>query len=407
MREIYDFGIGSTHIQLHKDIRKDMARALATTKSPYPSIPPKLISTVFNKMNIAKTLRGALDVTFAAGVRPLITAAIQHLVSKGKSRFALPMPNWSGYQPLLKHMGAHNLPIDILPLAKNRRSHFDSYLKQLNDSLAEADVFVFTPYNNPIGIQYSAEETADIVRLLKRHSHIIILIDDIYAELCAASPPCFLAQYPELHERCIYVAGTTKSHSLRAGYAIAPKPIAEAMDRYLRLITGTPLSLSELAGLQKALTIPIPATTLMRLFNKRDLLIEQIEFIHGWRVINKKPDGASYVLVNVKEDMTTTQCDTAEDYAKRLKLELGIITVVIDKYHLRLCARVDSKVLTMVKRIKSWQREIMLLAASKSFVKTRAGHADSHLLRNLRFLNSSTRRTTRTLTLNDGVTYVK
>ncbi|MDF1759915.1 MAG: aminotransferase class I/II-fold pyridoxal phosphate-dependent enzyme [Coxiellaceae bacterium] len=373
-----DFGIGSTHIKIATGIKRSMKAALAATKSPYPTIPATLTTTVFDKAGIAKSLRRYLGVTYGAGVRPLITAALQHLVNQGKLRFVVPMPNWLSYQPLIEKTGGHCLPIDIIPLAKDRRRHFSLYLKQLDALLLHANVFVFTPYNNPSGIQYTAEETAAIARLLKKHRHVSIIVDDIYRELCPTVLPSFLAQYPEFHERCIYIAGTTKSHSLRAGYAIAPQPIAHAMDEYLRLVFGTPLAKYELAGLKKALTTSIPTTKVNRLFKKRDLLIRKLADIHRWNVVNKTPDGGNYVLVNVEQDMKRLHCDTASEYATKLKTEAKIIAIPIEKYHLRFCVRVDSKVLSVVKQIKAWQKT----------AKPRLAYSPSQLLRNLSFLNT-------------------
>ncbi|MDF1655779.1 MAG: pyridoxal phosphate-dependent aminotransferase [Coxiellaceae bacterium] len=390
IRKSHDFGIGSTHIKINHAITACMASTLATIKTPYPVISADLTAAVFSKAGVAKSLHKSLGVTYGAGVRPLITAALQHLANQGKSRFVLPMPNWLAYQPLLKHVGAHCLPIDLIPLANNRKYHFTRYLKQLNDLLLHADVFVFTPYNNPVGIQFNAEETAAIVYLLKIHSHVEIIIDDIYQELCSTALPPFLAQYPELHSRCIYIAGITKSHSLRAGYAIAPKSTAKSMDDYLRLVFGTPLPKDRLVGLKKALTTPVPTKKLTRLFKKRDLLIKLFKDIHGWAVVNKKPDGGNYVLVSVRRAMLLTRCDSADAYAKQLKSEAGIIAIPIDKYHLRFCVRIDSDILSLVKQIKTWQERTVIPAYRRS-----------QLLRNLSFLNASSRRVTRTITLHD------
>ncbi len=118
-------------------------------------------------------------------------------------------------------------------------------------------------------------------------------------------------------------------------------------------------------------------------------MIKELHSITGWTVINKKPDGGNYVLVNIEQDMRKIHCGSAKAYADKLKAEARIIVTAIDRTHIRFSVRIDSLVLTAAKSIQRWQQH-----------RPRHELSDGDLLRNLCFLNAP-RHITHTLTLHD------
>lgn len=367
-KAVLDYGIGSTHFAIGKAIQQAMQQAMRHTKSPYPKIPHTLKQQVYNKVGLSERMRQQTDIVFAAGVRPLVAACLQYLVTNGAKRFVLPMPNWTSYQPLIAHMGAESLPVDLMALAKDRVAHLSVFLKSLDASLASADVFVLTPYNNPVGLQYNEYELHAIAQLLRKHSHVFVVVDDIYRDLCAANRHSFFELYPDLQRRGVYIAGVTKSHCLRVGYAVAPTDVATWVDKHLRLVSGVPLAEYEVAGLSSALKTPVDQEQLRRLFVKRDALIAGLDELPGWAVVNTAPDGANYVLVDVSHHMSTLAIASVKHYCQQIKSVAGVVVTPIEKQCLRFSVRIDSDIEQVLNRLQTWHKHRAMAEVGRSLL---------------------------------------
>lgn len=365
-----DFGIGSTHFAIGKAIQQSMQQAMRHTKSPYPKIPQALKLQVYGKVGLPERMRKHTDVVFASGVRPLVAACLQYLVGQGVERFVVPMPNWTSYQPLIDHFGALSLPVDLIGLAKDRIANLASFLTELDKRLAAADAFVLTPYNNPVGLRYNAYELHAIAKLLRKHKHVFVLVDDIYRELCEGADRSFFEIYPEFMTRGVYISGATKSHCLRVGYAVAPTLMAQSVDKHLRLVSGVPLSEYEIAGLAIALKTPVDGDQLKALFAKRDRLIGRLDAISGWQVINKEPDGANYVLVDVSEYMKQAGASSNQSYAQLLQRQAAVTVTPISAHYLRFSVRIDSDIDQLMERLRQWHRQRVIAAVGRSLLST-------------------------------------
>ena len=72
-----------------------------------------------------------------------------------------------------------------------------------------------------------------IAEVLK-DTNIMVLSDEIYAELTYGQRHVSMANLPEMYERTIVVNGFSKSHAMtgwRMGYVCAPKPVIAAMTK--------------------------------------------------------------------------------------------------------------------------------------------------------------------------------
>jgi aminotransferase len=74
------------------------------------------------------------------------------------------------------------------------------------------------------------EQIADVLR----GTEIMVVSDEIYAELTYGQRHVSMANLPDMYERTIVINGVSKSHAMtgwRIGYVCAPKPVVAAMTK--------------------------------------------------------------------------------------------------------------------------------------------------------------------------------
>ncbi len=106
--------------------------------------------------------------------------------------------------------------------------------------------------NNPTGGIMTHEDYAKILPILKEH-HILIIADEIYAELTYADRVCSLAEFNDIHDQLIIVNGFSKAYSMtgwRLGYALAPAEIITAMNNIHQYTIMSPSTITQFAGIE-------------------------------------------------------------------------------------------------------------------------------------------------------------
>src|SRR3546814_462550 len=107
--------------------------------------------------------------------------------------------------------------------------------------------------SNPSGAAYSADELAGLGEVLKKHSHVLVMTDDMYEHIWYADTPfATVAQVcPDLYDRTLTVNGCSKAYSMtgwRIGYAGGPQWIIKARSELQSQSTSNPCSISQAAA---------------------------------------------------------------------------------------------------------------------------------------------------------------
>lgn len=87
--------------------------------------------------------------------------------------------------------------------------------------------------NNPTGAVLSLQEMKEIAEVVERND-LLVLSDEIYAELCYDDAFISFAALPHMKERTILISGFSKAFAMtgwRLGYAAGPRAIMEAMTK--------------------------------------------------------------------------------------------------------------------------------------------------------------------------------
>ncbi len=168
------------------------------------------------KKEIIVTVGGseAIDITF----RSLLAAGDEVII---------PQPAFVCYEPLARMAGG--VPVIIETKEEN---NFKLTPDELRAALTPRTKLLVLPYpNNPTGAIMTREELSALEEVL-RGTNVLILSDEIYAELTYGREHCSCAAVPGLAERTILASGFSKAYAMtgwRMGYLCAPAPLAAQM----------------------------------------------------------------------------------------------------------------------------------------------------------------------------------
>ncbi|MEZ6005967.1 MAG: pyridoxal phosphate-dependent aminotransferase [Planctomycetota bacterium] len=158
---------------------------------------------------------------------------------------------------------------------------------------------------NPSGVIWTRAEIEALGELAERHD-LWLVSDEVYQRLVYTGAE-FLSPVtlsPALRARTVIVDGASKAFAMtgyRIGYAMAPAPIAEAIERLTSQTTGCPNYISQMAWLAALENEPAEVEMMRRQFERRrDVLIPGLRKL-GLEV--PSPGGAFYAFPRVTEHL--------------------------------------------------------------------------------------------------------
>ena len=168
----------------------------------------------------------ASEVIVTIGGSEAIDMAIRALVDTG-DEVIIPVPSFVCYGPLVTMAGG--VPIY---LETKKEDNFKLTPTALRSAITDKTKLLVLPFpNNPTGAILTREELLEIAEVL-RGTNIIVLSDEIYAELTYGRTHTSFASIPDMWERTILASGFSKSYAMtgwRIGYIAAPAPMAAEM----------------------------------------------------------------------------------------------------------------------------------------------------------------------------------
>ncbi len=271
------------------------------------------------RREIAKYMLRRFDLTYNAEHEIMVTVggseaidmAMRAVLQPG-DEVIIPTPCFVCYEPLCKMTGA--TPVIVKTRNEDK---FKLTPELLLSAITERTKMLVLAYpNNPTGAIMDAEDLEKIAEIL-RNRQIIVLSDEIYAELTYGRRHVSIASLPGMWERTIVVSGFSKAYAMtgwRLGYACAPEPILRQM-----------LKLHQYAIMCAPTTAQLAAIEAMRSCDE-DVAMMTAEYDRRRRYIHKgladigipafEPEGAFYIYPDIGGFGLTD-----EEFCKRLLFE--------------------------------------------------------------------------------------
>ncbi|WP_163103117.1 aminotransferase [Peribacillus alkalitolerans] len=166
------------------------------------------------------------EVILTVGASQAIDLAFRAILNPGDEVIVVE-PSFVSYTPLVTLAGG--VPVTIQTKKENSFKLMPEELEAAITSKTKA-LLICSP-NNPTGTQLNREELVRLADIVQKHD-LIVLSDEIYAELAYDEPFASFASIEGMWERTILINGFSKGFAMtgwRLGFVCAPRYISESM----------------------------------------------------------------------------------------------------------------------------------------------------------------------------------
>ncbi len=214
----------------------------------------------------------------------------------------IPEPSFVCYAPLTRLAGGV-----AVPLTTKAENNFKITADELKSAITPKTKVLVLPYpNNPTGGIMTREELEDIAEVL-RNSNVLVLSDEIYAELTYGRKHCSIAEIDGMYERTILVSGFSKAYAMtgwRLGYACGhPSIISEMTKVHQYGIMSAPTT-AQFAAIEALKNGDDDIEMMREEYDGRRRLI-----VGGFRAMGLdcfEPEGAFYAFPSIKSTGLTS-----------------------------------------------------------------------------------------------------
>ncbi len=168
------------------------------------------------------------EIVVTVGGSEAIDLALRALISAG-DEVLVPEPSFVCYKPDAALAGGVAVPIET-----TQADGFRLTKKALQDAITPRTKVLILPYpNNPTGGIMTKEDLEQIAEVL-RGTNIVVLADEIYAELTYAGKHFSIVQIPDMKDRTVVISGFSKAYAMtgwRLGFACGHSDMIAAMTK--------------------------------------------------------------------------------------------------------------------------------------------------------------------------------
>jgi len=256
--DIISLGIGEPDFDTPKHIRAHAIKALEkgglatsyTSNLGQLELRQALVAYVKKTFNIEYDAE--TEVLVAVGVSEAMDLAVRAILNPGEE-VLYHEPCFVSYAPVVTFAGG--VPVPVPTSAENGfRITPEALRKKVTD---KTKALLLSYPNNPTGAILPLDEVKAVADFVQEHD-LLVICDDIYAELTYDVKHVSIASLPGMRERTIFLHGFSKAWAMtgfRMGYACAPPEFTEAMMKIHQYTMMSAPTLSQIASCE-ALTTP-------------------------------------------------------------------------------------------------------------------------------------------------------
>ena len=166
------------------------------------------------------------EIIVTVGGSEAIDIAFRSMIEPG-DEVIVPTPSFVCYAPLVRMAGG--VPVILETKFENKFKIDPEALKAA--ITPKTKILVLAYPNNPTGAIMTREDLLDVAEVIK-DTNIVVLSDEIYAEMTYTGTHCSIASLEGMWERTVIASGFSKAFAMtgwRLGYICAPKPLTEQM----------------------------------------------------------------------------------------------------------------------------------------------------------------------------------
>ena len=246
-----------------------------------------------------------------------IDIALRALVGPG-DEVIIPEPSFVAYKGCTAFTGATAKVINL-----KAENNFKLTPQELEEAITPKTKVVIIPFpNNPTGAIMTREDLEGIVQVLK-NKDVIVISDEIYAELCYHEKHVSIASFPEMKDRTLVINGFSKAYAMtgwRLGYVCGhPKLIGQMKKIHQYAIMCAPTT-AQYAAIEALKNGDKSIEEMTREYNRRRRVL-----VNGFRKMGLdcfEPLGAFYVFPCIKSTGISS-----EEFCEQLLISEKVLTV--------------------------------------------------------------------------------
>ncbi len=298
MTDVTALTVGQPDFVTPWKIREAGIESLENGKTYYTSN----AGTLELRREIAKYLNRRFDLSYNAEHEVMVTVggseaidmAMRAILEPG-DEVIIPTPCFVCYEPLARMTGA----IPVIVETRNE-DKFKLTPELLESAITDKTKMLVLAYpNNPTGAIMDEGDLEKIAAIL-RDRHIIVLSDEIYAELTYGRRHVSIASLPGMWERTVVVSGFSKAYAMtgwRLGYACAPEPILRQMLKLHQYAIMCAPTTAQLAAIEALRNCDEDVADMVAEYDRRRRYIHKGLLDIG--IESFEPEGAFYIYPHI------------------------------------------------------------------------------------------------------------
>jgi len=308
--DVADFGPGEPDFPTPEHIKHAAIGALAANRTKYTPTAGigalREAACAWHAQQLGSRYDPA-ECVITAGGKHAIYNAVSALIEEG-DEVLIPAPYWVSFPDIVRLSGGEPvfLPTDASDGFCLRAEQLDAAITPRSRML-----IVNSPHN-PTGAVIPPDEFERIYEVCRRRG-IWLMTDECYSHFTYDSGPYSIASLPNSKPHLIVIGSLSKTFAMtgwRLGYALAPKPLIDAMIKLQSQSTSNANSIAQYAGLA-ALTGPMDsvATMLAEYARRRARILAGLSAIAG--ITCSQPAGAFYAFPDISARLVNGSGDSA------------------------------------------------------------------------------------------------
>ena len=259
----------------------------------------------------------AHEVLVTVGGSEAIDIGLRAVINPG-DEVLIPQPSFVSYEPCAIMAGG--VPVIIELKAEN---DFRLTAQELENAITDKTKILVLPFpNNPTGAIMERQDLEAIAEVIRKHD-ILVMSDEIYAELTYKEKHVSIVEIEGMQERTILINGFSKAYAMtgwRLGYACGPRAIIEQMLKLHQFAIMCVPTTSQYAAVEALKNGDDDVREMCTAYNQRRRFL--MNAFREMKLECFEPFGAFYVFPCIKEFGMTS-----EEFAERFLAEEKVAVV--------------------------------------------------------------------------------
>ncbi len=325
MEGVISLGVGEPDFKTPYSIRRagieslEKGRTWYTANAGLVELRRQIAAYLARRFGLSYTEK---EVLVTVGGSEAIDLCIRACLDPG-DEVLIPEPCFVCYDPITRMAGGVPVPIVTRP-----EDGFRLTPEALEAAITPRTKVLVLPYpNNPTGAIMKQEHLKAIARVLRQRD-IIVLSDEIYAELTFEGKHVSIASLPGMAERTVVVNGFSKAYAMtgwRLGYAAGPQEVIRVMTKLHQFAIMCAPTTSQYAAIEAMKSCDDEIERMAVQFGMRRGLM--VGSLNRMGLTCADPLGAFYVFPSIRATGLSSQ-----EFCERLLREQRVAVVPGDAF---------------------------------------------------------------------------